>query len=92
MYMINNPLGILTISHIKIINVEKIFFYAKSNTVEASLGAPILSYYNKLIGIYYNKNKGAFKNNLYCTFLNYPINEFISEYYNSNIINEINNI
>ena len=37
MYMINNPFGILTISHIKIINIEKIFFYSKSNSVEASL-------------------------------------------------------
>ena len=95
MYMINNQLGILTISiisHIKIINIEKIFFCTKSNTMEASLGTPIFSYDNKLIGIYYNKNKSAFTYNLYCTFLNYPINKFIFEHCNSNIINEINNI
>ena len=60
-YMINNQLGILTISHVKINTFEKTMFLAECNTKDISLGVPIISYYNKLIGIYFDKRK-VYKN------------------------------
>ena len=87
-YIINNQLGVLTISQVKIRSFEKTLFLAECNTKEISLGVPIISYYNKLIGIYFNQKK-VYKNILYFTPLNYPINEFIFQYYNPTVINEI---
>ena len=87
-YMINNQLGVLTISQVTIRSFEKTLFLAECNTKEISLGVPIISYYNKLIGIYFNQKK-VYKNILYFTPLNYPINEFIYQFYNQNEINEI---
>ena len=83
-YIIQYPERELSLSYGDIIKKDeenKIFFIYTCITTTGSSGSPILNSKNKVIGMHlismgYNKKKGIF--------LNYPIKEFINQYYHNN--------
>ena len=95
-YIIQYPDGELSVSYglIKGIYVDKKYkFNHTCNTKYGSSGSPILTLKNKVIGLH----TGELKNYKAGTFLNYPIKDFIKEYYkqkdDKNVIdNKINEL
>ena len=68
------------------INEQKNYeFYHRCETGSGSGGSPIMNNYNKIIGIHVGMFKNKNKRLKFGTFLNFPINEFIENYYKKDV-------
>jgi len=90
-YIIQYPFGKLSVSYgilEKIYEDKKYNFFHKCSTVYGSSGSPILNLNNKIIGIH-KESKGNSNNNI-GEFLNYPIKDFIKQFYHNKPLQMLN--
>ena len=90
-YIIQYPLGKLSVSYgilEKIYEDKKYNFFHKCSTAFGSSGSPILNLNNKIIGIH-KESKGNSNNNI-GVFLNYPIKDFIRQFYHNKPLQMLN--